>query len=173
MNTASNKEKIRKIITINVFISWIIFSVVAFAFDGYVLHPIPNKGNENLDLSDTNTIYCEAKILDKSHLLQVGEIFLVDHENEIHLLYFRGHFPTGRYAFVSDVIIKERDQQAIVIDKGPEAVIITVENNTITNCSYRYAPAMESSIYIFFGLLCTVFESMLLWLLVRYVIKKH
>lgn len=173
MNTASNKEKIRKIMSINIFMSWIIFSVVAFAFDGYILHPIPNNGNENLDLSDTNTIYCEAKILDKSHLLQVGEIFLVDHENEIHLLYFRGHFPTGRYAFVSDIIINERNPQSIVMDKGPEAVIITVENYTITNCSYRYAPALESSTYIIIGLLCAVFESMLLWLLVQYVIKMH
>lgn len=173
MNDVSNKNKFQKIMTINVLISWIIFSVVAFAFDGYVLHPILSKGNKRLDLSETDTIYCDAVILDESHLDQVGEIFLIDQGNETHLLYFRCHFPTGRYAFVSDVIINEKDHQAIVMDDGPEAVVITVENNTITNCSYRYALAMESSTYITIGLLCTVFESMLLWLVVRYVIKKH
>lgn len=135
INNVSNKENLQKIMTINVFISWIIFSAIAFAFDGYVLHPIPNKGNKSLDLSKTNTIYCDAVILDKSHLLQVGEIFLVDQGNETHLLYFRGHAPTGRYAFVSDIIINEKDHHPIVMDEGPEAVVITVENNTITNCS--------------------------------------
>ncbi len=127
MNNVSNKNKFQKIATINVFIFWIVFSVVAFAFDGYVLYPISNKGNKNLDLRGTDTIYCDAVILDKSHLDQVSEIFVIDQGNETYLLYFRCHFPTGRYAFISDVIINEKNHQVIVMDGDPEAVEITVK----------------------------------------------
>ena len=103
---ALNKEKAIKLLIINIVVVYLVASMACFFIDGFVLHPIPKQAGSEFDLRKSGTVYADAAILDASFAISAyGTVYLVDWQEEVHLLYFRHHFPTGRFALASDVII--------------------------------------------------------------------
>lgn len=160
MTSKINEEKRLKQMIINVFISFVLFTAIAFCIDGFILHPISNQG-KYLNLSNSNTLYATATILDENHSLsQACDIFLVKKDEEIHLLYFKKHFPTGRYVLAEDVTIDVPNKE-VFIGNSIEYVNVTIENNKIANMGGSYNTVTDSTVYPFVGVICTILESLI------------
>ena len=167
---AITQERARKIIFVNVVITFIISSLLAFCIDGFVRHPITQQQNtEHLNIKLTDTIYADATVLDEEHgLHQFCDIFLVDLNGEVHLLYFKHHFQTDRYALTSDVIVDDVSSQIIKVGTAIEQVTVFIEDAKIVNISTGpMSVSFYYSIYLLVGMTFTVFESVLLWGLLK------
>lgn len=171
MSTVTSREKRRKAMLANVFIALIFFSILAFCIDGFVLHPIPSQGNEgDFDLSKTDTAYADATVLDHFHDVQVGEILLVEKGEEIHLLYFENHFLTGRRVLVDDIVIDGNTSQQLSVGLSHERWSLTVEDGAIHDLTFAgYSVDREGTMYILIGVVFTVLESVVFWLIIRKV----
>lgn len=169
MKTIS-REKASKIVFVNIVITFIISSLLAFCIDGFVRHPIPSQQNtEYLNLELTDTTYADAIVLDEEHVLhQFGDIFLVDLNGEVHLLYFKHHFQTDRYALTSDVIVDDVSSQIIKVGTAIEQVTVFIEDSKIVNTSTGpMSVSFYYSIYLLVGMIFTVCESVILWSLLK------
>ena len=164
----TTKEKRVKILIINALVAFIVFSAVVFCVDGLVLHNIPTENGEITDLSQTNTGYSNMMVLDTENYPQNGQVFMVEKDGQVHVLYFKIHSPTGRYAFKSDTIVQTDLAQKVVVDDGVENVVITIEDKSITNASMHYFAASDNgSVYMAIALLLTVFETAILWFFIK------
>ena len=169
MKTIS-REKATRIVFVNIVITFIISSLLAFCIDGFVRHPIPQQQNTkylNIELIDSE--YADATVLDEYHgLHQFGDIFLVELNDEVHLLYFKHHFQTDRYALTSDVIVDDVSSQIIKVGTAIEQVTVFIEDAKIVNTSTgTMSVSFYYSIYLLVGMVFTVCESVLLWSLLK------
>lgn len=171
-----NREKAARIIFINAVITFILSSLLAFCIDGYVRHPIPKQQTaEFFDISKTDTVYAEATVLDEEHAIhQFGDIFLVEWNGEIHLLYFKHHFQTGRHALISDVVLSESAIGPVNVGSTFEQVVVYLENSKIVNLSTgSMSVSFYYSIYVLIGMLFTLCESTVLWAILKKRIKSQ
>lgn len=163
-------EKATRIVFVNIVITFIISSLFAFCIDGFVRHPIPRQPNTkylNIELIDSK--YADATVLDECHSLhQFGDIFLVELNDEVHLLYFKHHFQTDRYALASDVIVDDVSSQIIKVGTTIEQVVVFIEDAKIVNTATgTMSVSFYYSIYLLVGAAFTVCESILLWMFLK------
>ena len=162
------KEKRVRIILINALVVWVLFSVAAYFVDGFVLHNISAQNGEITDLSKTNTGYSNSMVVDTENYPQNGQVFLVEKDEQLHVLYFKNHFTTGRYILKSDTIVQTDGTQKIVVDDGIENVVITIEDKSIANGTMTYFAAADNGfVYMAIALLLTAFETAILWFFLK------
>ena len=174
MKTIS-KEKAIRILSLNILIIFLVSSLLAFYIDGFLRHPIPRQQDGELfDLSKIDTQYADAIVLDESHAIsQFGDVFLVQWQQETHLLYYKHHFQTGRHRLVSDVIVDTDSSQTVKIGTSLEQVVVNVGNGEIENLSTGpMSTAFYNSIYLLIGMVVTVGEAVAFWWILKRKIKE-
>ena len=165
---ALSKEKAIKVMLINIVVVYLIASMSCFFFDGFVIHPIPKQAGSDFDIRKSNTVYADATILDVSFVMSAyGTIYLVEWQEDVHLLYFSHHFPTGRFALTSNVIIETDALQQTEIGTVFEHVTVQTENRKIDNVFT--GPLANRYLYIYgtYGMLITLVESVILWKILK------
>lgn len=150
---------------INVIVTFLVACVLAFAIDGYLLHPIPAHpdGKAHLD----TTPYAGVLILDSdSSSSQFFEVFLVEQDGQNHLLYLKNHFPTGRHALTDDVVVDDDATENIRLGKKTAGITVELIDGRIHNTyGGLFAVSSYSTVYILIGFIVTAVESVLFWYL--------
>lgn len=153
---------------INIVIAFMLSVVLVFCVDAFVRHPIPAQKGEQFgmgfDLSKTDTAYADATVLDQ-HRDTYSNIYLVEQDGQMHLLYFRAHFYTQRQALISDVVVEGEDAQAINVGDKFTSIRVEVENGEIANI--YGASTFYERIYFLMAAVLTAVESLILWLFLR------
>ena len=170
-----NKEKAIRILSLNIFLTFLVSSLLAFCIDGFLRHPIPRQQDaEVFTLAKTDTQYADATVLDESHAIsQFGDVFLVQWQQETHLLYYKHHFQTGRYRLVSDVIVDTVSSQTVKIGTILEQVVVNIGNGKIENLSTGpMSTGFYNSIYLLIGMVVTVGEAIVFWCFLKRKIKE-
>lgn len=165
----TNQEKRMKIMLLNMLIVFILASLAAFIVDGWLLHPIPSQGYGNsFSLSKTDTPYANAEILHASHTdSAVNDVFMVQLDGKIHMLYFARHRMTDRHALKDDVIVEPGFTGGVTVGTNLNRVTMHLENGRVVNRSGVSYGSGAGGFYLTVGMIATALESLLLWLFLK------
>ena len=169
MTKNTNQEKRMKVLLLNMLIVFIVTTLITFCIDGFLLHPIPNQGfGVTFDLAKTDTAYADAKILGADHSgSYYNEIFFVEQDGELHLVYFDRHRMTGRYDLRDDVVVEPDYTGQVNLGSGTTVSTIWFEAGEMVNRSGGSVYASNGGGYLAIGMIVTAVESLILWQILK------
>ena len=173
MTKNSNQEKRAKVMTVNMMVVFVIVALAAFCVDGFLLHPIPSQGyGSTFRMTEADTPYANATILEARHENSAeNDVFMVEQDGEIHMLYFARHGITDRHALKDDVIVEPDFTGNVRVGTTRNQVTLIMENGKIVNRSeVSYGSNRALGGYLGIGVLVTAVESVLLW---QFLKKKY
>ena len=116
--------------------------ILIFLWDAFLFHPIPapegtfdleSVSSPEFDLAHSGTVYADAVVLE-CHRHQDSTIYLVEWEEQLHLLDVRTHFVSQRSRLCKDIIVPENGVRVYRTGWGYEPVVTVVQDGNIIYC---------------------------------------
>ncbi len=169
MTNHTNHEKRMRIMLINLILVFVVTTLIAFCIDGFLLHPIPSQGyGETFSLRETDTVYADATILEAHHVGWAKyDIFMVEHNDVIHMLYFARHPMTDRHALKDDVIVEPGFTGGVTVGTKYTQVTMWLENGEKVNSSGMDYGLKPGGVYLGIAFIVTAVESVILWQILK------
>lgn len=126
----------------NLIIVFVLALILIFLWDAFLFHPIPApEGTFDLDsfsvpafdLAQSGTAYAGATVLER-YEHQNSTIYLVEREEQLHLLDVRTHFVSKRSRLCEDAIVPENGVRVYRTGWGYEPVVTVVQDGKIIYC---------------------------------------
>lgn len=126
----------------NLIIVFVLALVLIFLWDAFLFHPIPapegtfdleSVSSPEFDLAHSGTVYADAVVLE-CHRHQDSTIYLVEWEEQLHLLDVRTHFVSQRSRLCKDIIVPENGVRVYRTGWGYEPVVTVVQDGNIIYC---------------------------------------
>lgn len=126
----------------NLIIVFVLALVLIFLWDAFLFHSIPApEGTFDLDsfsvpafdLAQSGTVYADAVVLE-CHRHQDSTIYLVEREEQLHLLDVRTHFVSQRSRLCKDILVPENGVRVYRTGWGYEPVVTVVQDGKIIYC---------------------------------------
>ena len=126
----------------NLIIVFALALVLIFLWDAFLFHPIPapegtfdldSFSSPEFDLAQSGTVYADAVVLE-CHRHQDSTIYLVEWEEQLHLLDVRTHFVSQRSRLCKDIIVPENGVRVYRTGWGYEPVVTVVQDGNIIYC---------------------------------------
>lgn len=126
----------------NLIIVFALALVLIFLWDAFLFHPIPapegtfdleSVSSPEFDLAHSGTVYADAVVLE-CHRHQDSTIYLVEWEEQLHLLDVRTHFVSQRSRLCKDIIVPENGVRVYRTGWGYEPVVTVVQDGNIIYC---------------------------------------
>ena len=144
MKQSASKKKMddQTCILWNLIIVFVLALVLIFLWDAFLFHPIPapegtfdldSFSSPEFDLAHSGTVYADAVVLE-CHRHQDSTIYLVEWEEQLHLLDVRTHFVSQRSRLCKDIIVPENGVRVYRTGWGYEPVVTVVQDGNIIYC---------------------------------------
>ena len=126
----------------NLIIVFALALILIFLWDAFLFHPIPapegtfdleSVSSPEFDLAHSGTVYADAVVLE-CHRHQDSTIYLVEWEEQLHLLDVRTHFVSQRSRLCKDIIVPENGVRVYRTGWGYEPVVTVVQDGNIIYC---------------------------------------
>lgn len=126
----------------NLIIVFVLALILIFLWDAFLFHSIPApEGTFDLDsfsvpafdLAQSGTVYADAVVLE-CHRHQASTIYLVEREEQLHLLDVRTHFVSQRSRLCKDILVPENGVRVYRTGWGYEPVVTVVQDGKIIYC---------------------------------------
>lgn len=126
----------------NLIIVFVLALILIFLWDAFLFHSIPApEGTFDLDsfsvpafdLAQSGTVYADAVVLE-CHRHQDSTIYLVEREEQLHLLDVRTHFVSQRSRLCKDILVPENGVRVYRTGWGYEPVVTVVQDGKIIYC---------------------------------------
>lgn len=126
----------------NLIIVFVLALVLIFLWDAFLFHSIPapegtfdleSVSSPEFDLAHSGTVYADAVVLE-CHRHQDSTIYLVEWEEQLHLLDVRTHFVSQRSRLCKDIIVPENGVRVYRTGWGYEPVVTVVQDGNIIYC---------------------------------------
>ena len=126
----------------NLIIVFVLALILIFLWDAFLFHPIPapegtfdleSFSSPEFDLAQSGTVYADAVVLE-CHRHQDSTIYLVEWEEQLHLLDVRTHFVSQRSRLCKDIIVPENGVRVYRTGWGYEPVVTVVQDGNIIYC---------------------------------------
>ena len=126
----------------NLIIVFVLALILIFLWDAFLFHSIPApEGTFDLDsfsvpafdLAQSGTVYAGAAVLER-YEQQNSTIYLVEWEEQLHLLDVRTHFVSQRSRLCKDIIVPENGVRVYRTGWGYEPVVTVVQDGNIIYC---------------------------------------
>ena len=126
----------------NLIIVFVLALILIFLWDAFLFHPIPapegtfdleSVSSPEFDLAHSGTVYADAVVLE-CHRHQDSTIYLVEWEEQLHLLDVRTHFVSQRSRLCKDILVPENGVRVYRTGWGYEPVVTVVQDGKIIYC---------------------------------------
>ena len=126
----------------NLIIVFVLALILIFLWDAFLFHSIPapegtfdldSFSSPEFDLAHSGTVYADAVVLE-CHRHQDSTIYLVEWEEQLHLLDVRTHFVSKRSRLCEDAIVPENGVRVYRTGWGYEPVVTVVQDGNIIYC---------------------------------------
>lgn len=126
----------------NLIIVFVLALILIFLWDAFLFHSIPApEGTFDLDsfsvpafdLAQSGTVYADA-VVQECHRHQDSTIYLVEREEQLHLLDVRTHFVSQRSRLCKDILVPENGVRVYRTGWGYEPVVTVVQDGKIIYC---------------------------------------
>lgn len=171
-------KKIQSAFVINVLLTFGIMFVLALLVDGFLLHSISapkgtfELGNSSLsefDLTDSDASYSDALVVDQVSGGEGAKIYLVNQNDELHLLYFHKHWATQRLALWNDITVEDSGAESYELGWTYDRYSVEISDGRIAEVTSSGGGTylVYIGIYVTISAVITVVESFIFLKIVR------
>lgn len=177
----SNADISRKV-TINFIAALVLFLIVTFIIDGFVLYPIPapegyftaSGVTPSFNLYDSEEAYADSVLIDVSQTHPRDfKIYLMEYQDETHLLLYTFHSYTGRGRLAGDLVIDPDAAQTYTVEDLVGSYSIPVADRKISQVEYSGLQSMgiRANPFYLIYLVCALVPTLIVNTIYRKTLK--